>query len=84
MADDISKDEFIEDARQNPEPKLEQNPLPEDNDRPAAPPDKTPVSSIEETHQMTDSNIDETEAYNEGITEAAEAELPDEDTDPIR
>ena len=52
------------------------NRLPEDNDRPFAPP-SDPDDSQYAQHQSTDDDLDETELYNEGIAGAAEQERPD-------
>lgn len=65
------------------------NPLPQDNDTPFSLPDD-PVSDaatedielqterdrLDPTHQVTDTNLDSQEAYDEGLSGAAEAEEP--------
>ena len=52
-------------------------PLPEDNDPPASAADDE--SPIDPTHQVTDSNIQFHEAYDEGLSGAAEATDPSKD-----
>lgn len=60
------------------------NPLPEDNDRPAADSTDPEGRKLPDDHPATDSSVDSDEAYNEGIPEAAEAgEKPTETTETI-
>lgn len=49
-------------------------PLANDDATPSAP----PSSNLDDTHPATDSNIDATELYDEGLSGAAEAEEPAE------
>lgn len=53
-------------------------PLPLDEDVPFSAPDDVADDGVQPDHPVTDTNIDETEAYNEGLGGAAEA------SDPIR
>lgn len=82
----INDDDLEDDFQQNPG---EDNPLYEmkqyqklegDDDTPFSPPDGV-QDRIDDTHQSTDTNIDETEHYNEGIEGAAEIDLPGETAD---
>jgi hypothetical protein len=69
----------------NDEEELEE--LPEDHDTPFSPPDDSQPSddatgdnqqqgTIDPTHPATDTNIEEEELYDEGLSGAAEAEEP--------
>src|SRR5436309_1034656 len=62
--------------------------LPQDNDTPFSPPtdpisdpaaddrDRPLQGQLDDTHQVTDTNVDAQEAYDEGLSGAAEAEEP--------
>ena len=58
--------------------------LPEDNERPFSPADESPLRAVPPDHPATDSNLDEHQIYDEGVTNATEInamEGTDEDTD---
>ncbi|MDB5169021.1 MAG: hypothetical protein JWO41_377 [Candidatus Saccharibacteria bacterium] len=57
----------------NEEEKLEE--LPEDNGTPFSPPDDA-ADKLDDTHPVTDTNIDPQEVYDEGLPGAAEAKEP--------
>ena len=62
-----STDDAMEDTRDNQDPtSVGQNKLPEDNDSPAAPADDPGVVPLPQDHPLKDSDIDSTEAYQEG------------------
>jgi hypothetical protein len=71
MVDGLTPDNALEDTRgSDTEPgKI---PLKEDNDSPAAPASDPAGRTIPKDHQLLDSNVDDDEAYSEGIPEAAE------------
>lgn len=82
MDDDNTNDDF----QQNPD---EGNPLedmkdrqrqPEDNDTPFSPPDGV-QDRISDTDQVTDTNMDDMERYDEGIEGAAGVDMPGEAAD---
>jgi hypothetical protein len=67
--EDINPDEVIEDTRQDPlNTDIGDDPLDEDNDRPASDADdigSTPAT--DDTHPSTDTDVDETERYDQGL-----------------
>ena len=84
MADDTSNDDqFLtnnpDDTNPMEDMKRDEK-LPGDYETPAAPPDGA-QDRIDDTFPETDSNIDITQHYNEGIEGAAEVDLPGEAAD---
>lgn len=68
----VTADDVLEDSRQDPDQSAVGNmPLPEDNDRPAAPADDVPEPNVPTDHQETDANIDSHEAYDTGEANVA-------------
>ena len=57
--------------------------LPNDGQPPAAPPTDTSKKQIPIDDPRTDSDIDQTELYDEGLTSAAEADTWQEDSDDL-
>jgi hypothetical protein len=67
-----SPDNALEDTRGvNTQPG--ELPLKEDNDPPAAPATDPESRTIPKDHQATDTNVESSEAYGEGVPEASEA-----------
>ena len=62
-----STDDAMEETRENQDTvNVGQEKLAEDNDSPAAPADDSHVTPLPEDHPLNDSDIDKTEAYQEG------------------
>jgi hypothetical protein len=59
-------------------------PLPQ-GDNPVSEPDDIPVTDnqLDDTHPQTDTNVDITEEYDEGLSGAAEASEPNADNDVV-
>jgi hypothetical protein len=69
--DDINPDEILEDSRNDPlDTSIGDLPLDEDNDRPASDADDFTDEEDEptdDTHPSTDSDVDATERYQQGL-----------------
>lgn len=78
MADDDALQPQDPGAGQSDEQATEGSALPEDNGTPFQPAADPAGGGLDDTHQATDSatNIDDHEAYDEGLPGAAEAEEP--------
>ncbi len=66
--DPVSPDDELEASRVDSlNTQVGDNELPEDNDPPAADADDTDEVATDDTHPSTDSDVDETEAYDQGL-----------------
>lgn len=66
-----SPDNELEEARGADGMPIGNNPLPEDNTRPAAAADDGSSTMVPEDHPALDTDVDEDELYNEGINRAS-------------
>jgi hypothetical protein len=70
MADNNDNDQFQSEDEGFDVP---EQPLAQDYDPPAAPPDENDDETLPSSHPALDSNLDEHEVYDEGPTNASEA-----------